>query len=169
MDITYSVSHSAKFCETPKAPHVAVVKCIMKYLKGSSGLCITYHAQPSNNQLTAYCDADYVVGMDDRKSRSGYVLVLDGGPIAWGSRKQTCTTTSTMEVEYIVAHLASQKIIWMRHLLHDLKYAQIGPTVLCSDNQAAIRLVRNPDFHRSTKHVDIKYRKIREAESLESF
>lgn len=37
------------------------------------------------------------------------------------------------------------------------------PTCLWSDNQAAIRLVRNPEFHRRTKHIDVKYHIIREA------
>lgn len=50
----------------------------------------------------------------------------------------------------------------MRQLLHDLGYPQLAPTVLHSDNQAAIRLVRNPEFHKRTKHVDIKYHIIRE-------
>lgn len=35
-------------------------------------------------------------------------------------------------------------------------------TILRSDNQAAIRLVRNPEFHKRTKHVDVKYYIIRE-------
>jgi hypothetical protein len=95
----------------------------------------TYNAQPSsNNQLIIYYDANYVANMDDRKSRFAYVLVFNGGPITWGSHKQTCTTTSTMEVEYIVAHLASPEIIWLHRLLHNLKYAQIGPTMFYNDN-----------------------------------
>lgn len=135
VDITYSISHFAKFCETPKAPHVVAIKHIMKYLKGLSNLCITYNAQPSsNNQLITYYDANYDADMDDHKLRSWYVLVFNGGPIAWGSHKQTCTTTTTMEAEYIVVHLVSQEMIWMHHLLHDLKYAQTSPTVLYNDN-----------------------------------
>lgn len=99
------------------------------------------------------------------RGSSGYVLVLNGGPIAWGSRKQTCTATSTTEAEYVAAHLCSQEVIWMCRLLADLCCPQAHPTVLYSDNQAAIRLVRNPEFHRRTKHIDVKFHKLREAEA----
>ncbi len=34
MDITYSMNHSTIFFEKTKVIHVAIVKCIMKYLKG---------------------------------------------------------------------------------------------------------------------------------------
>lgn len=37
------------------------------------------------------------------------------------------------------------------------RYAEVLPTPLYSDNQCAIRLVRNPKFHRQTKHIDIVY------------
>lgn len=30
---------------------------------------------------------------------------------------------------------------------------QTNPTILYSDNQSCIRLVRNPEFHRRTKHI----------------
>ena len=30
------------------------------------------------------------------------------------------------------------------------------------DNQSAIRLVRNPEFHKRTKHIDIRYHYVRE-------
>lgn len=33
---------------------------------------------------------------------------------------------------------------------------------LFCDNQSAIRLVRNPEFHQRTKHIDVKYNFIRE-------
>lgn len=34
-------------------------------------------------------------------------------------------------------------------------------SILC-DNQSAIRLVINPEFHQRTKHIDVKYHFIRE-------
>ena len=38
----------------------------------------------------------------------------------------------------------------------------MSATVIFVDNQSAIRLVRNPEFHRRTKHIDIRYHYIRE-------
>lgn len=36
------------------------------------------------------------------------------------------------------------------------------PTPLFIDNQSAIRLIQNPEFHKRTKHIDIKYHFVRE-------
>jgi hypothetical protein len=161
-DITYATCHASKFTKQPKKSHIAGVKRIMKYLKGSPSMHITYAAGSQRNILTAFCDADYAADIDDRKSRSGFVLMLNGGPIAWGSRKQGCTARSTTEAEYMAAHLATNEVIWMRQLLAELGYPQRAPTLLRSDNQAAIRLVHNPEFHKRTKHVDVKYHILRE-------
>ena len=85
------------------------------------------------------------------------VINLNGGPIAWGSHKQECTASSTTKAKYIAAILTSQETRWLHQLLSDLTYPQPQPTTLFCDNQAIIRLVCNPEFHKRTKHIDIKY------------
>ena len=49
----------------------------------------------------------------------------------------------------------------MRHLLKGVKCQGVEPTLLQIDNQSAIKLIKNPEFHR-TKHVDIPFHFIRE-------
>jgi hypothetical protein len=90
--------------------------------------------------------------------------MLNGGAIAWGSRKQSCTASCTTESEYIAAHLASGEAYWLRGLLANLGYVQTQPTPLFCNNQSAIRLVHNPVFHKYTKHISITYYIIREHE-----
>jgi hypothetical protein len=52
--------------------------------------------------------------------------------------------------------------VWARRLLSDLGFPQSNPTPLYSDNQSAIRLVLNPEFHKRTKHIDVLFHLIRE-------
>ena len=52
--------------------------------------------------------------------------------------------------------------MWARRLLTDLGFSQSNPTPLYSDNQSAIRLVLNPEFHKRTKHIDVLFHLIRE-------
>jgi len=33
---------------------------------------------------------------------------------------------------------------------------------LCVDNQSAIRLIKNPEYHNRTKHIDVRFHFIRE-------
>jgi hypothetical protein len=156
-DITYAVSFASKISERPQAVHCAAVSRIMRYLRGTHDLGIIFGMTNRPNQLTAYCDADYAGDLDDRRSRNGVLMILNGGPVIWISRKQSCIAGSTTEAEYVAAHLASKEVVWLRRLLGDIGLAQMWPTTLHSNNQACIRLVHNPEFHRRTKHIDVAY------------
>ena len=67
--------------------------------------CATLQTHRATTSLGACTDADYAGDLNDRKSRSGSILLLNIGPILWLSRKQPCTATSTMESEYVAASL----------------------------------------------------------------
>jgi hypothetical protein len=42
------------------------------------------------------------------KSRSGYMLLLNNGPMTWESHKQICIVKSSTKVEYIVSFVATK-------------------------------------------------------------
>jgi hypothetical protein len=46
--------------------------------------------------------------------------------------------------------------------LLDLHHKQVKPTIMFSDNQAAIALSNNHEAHQCTKHIDTKYHFVRE-------
>jgi len=46
--------------------------------------------------------------------------MLAEGAVSWNSVKQTLTTTSTMEVEYITCYEATHQAIWLKKLLLSL-------------------------------------------------
>lgn len=161
-DITYAVNNAAKFCEKPRNIHWTAVKRILRYLKGTLDFGIVYQRTSTTPKLTGFCDADYGGDIDTRRSRSGYVFKLGSSLIAWSSQGQKCTAQSTTEAEYIVACMATKEAIWLRRLLQSIGYTQTDPTPLFGDNQSAIRLVKNPECHKRTKHIDIQYHFIRE-------
>ena len=59
---------------------------------------------------------------------------------------------------------ATKELKWMRQFLMELGQ---GPgkeaTVLCTDNQGAIALAKNPVSHAKSKHIDIRHHFIRDA------
>jgi len=165
-DIAQAVSVVSQYATNFREIHCNAVKRILKYLRGTTDFALCYSSVPTGNQvLVAYTDADYAGDLNDRKSRSGSLLFLNNGPVLWLSRKQPCTASSTTESEYIAASLTSKEIVWARRLLHDLGFPQSKPTSLFSDNQSAIRLVQNPEFHKRTKHIDVVYHLIREIQN----
>jgi hypothetical protein len=62
-----------------------------------------------------------------------------------------------VESEYNASGNASSDNVWLRDILRHLNFGQSGPTPLHCDNQSAIRMVYNPEFHDRTKHIEVKY------------
>lgn len=107
--------------------------------------------------LVAYCDSDFAMDVDSRKSRTGVVLLLNGAHVIWGSRRQPCCAGSTTEVEYVAGATTTKEVIWLHHLPSIFGVLLDSPTPLFSDSQSAIKLVHNPEFHRRTKHIDVQF------------
>ena len=82
--------------------------------------------------------------------------MLSGGAISWSSRKQKCVALSTAEAEYVALSGAVQKCIWLRQVEAELGSASEGPNLILEDNQSAIAMAKNPQFHGRTKHIDIQ-------------
>ena len=112
--------------------------------------------------LIGYSDADWAGDVNDRKSTSGYLFMMNGAAVSWRSQKQTCVALSTAEAEYIALAAAAQEATWMRKLMKDFHESQAEPVTIYEDNQSAICIAKNPQSHHKTKHVDIKYHYVRD-------
>lgn len=120
------------------------------------------YASFDNTQCVGFSDADFAGDIDDRKSTTGYMFQMCGAAISWRSKKQTCVALSTAEAEYIALACAGQEAVWIRQLLSDMRCTPTGPTMMFEDNQSTISMVKNPQYHGRTKHVDIKLHFIQE-------
>lgn len=135
---------------------------MLKYLCGTIEIGLTYDGKSEmKNQLIGYSDADYAACIDTRRSISGVILMLNNGPIIWSSRQQGIVATSTTNAEYIAAYEAAKEIVWTRQLLSNIGVKQ-EQTILNIDNVAAETLIKNPTFHKRTKHIDVKFHYTRE-------
>lgn len=50
----------------------------------------------------------------------------------------------------------------MRLLLQEFGHISATPTVIWADNQGAIALAENSEFHKRTKHINTKFHPVRE-------
>lgn len=140
--------------------HWAAVKHILRYLKGIPCLGLTFNRDLKT--LHGFCDADWGGDLGSRKSTTGYVFFLGGGPISWQSRLQKSTALSTCEAEYYSAGDATQECLWIRDLLGQPGKWPTDATAIHCDNQVAIQLTFNPEISRRIKHIDLRYHFIRE-------
>lgn len=159
-DISFIVGCVSRFLENPSKIHVNAVKRIFKYISGTSKHGILYKFNQKLN-LFGYSDADYGGDIDERRSTTGYVFVFGSSIISWSSERQKSVALSTTESEYVAAAQATKELVWIGLLLRNLLITYNKPNLFV-DNQSAIRLIKNPEFHKRTKHIDIKFHFVRQ-------
>lgn len=158
-DLSYAISVVSENLETPRSSDWCAVKRIFKYLKGTVDLGLLFKSDGCKD-LHIYSDADYAGDVVSRHSRTGTISVYSGGPLSWMSRKQRSVVLSTTEAEYVAASESSKELIWLKRLLGDM--TALGTTSLLVDNASAIKLVKNPEYHKRSKHIDVRYHFVRE-------
>lgn len=160
-DITHAVSKMAQFNTDPTNSHMAAARHILRYLKGTADRKITY-GTTKNLDIFVFADANWGGDPDDRKSTSGYVCYVGGGPVSWTSRKQHTVALSTLEAEYMSMSDAGREAIARKQLHDELEIKTRTPIIYC-DNQGALAIAENPTNHQRSKHIDIRYHFVRNA------
>ena len=160
-DLAQAVSQVCRFMSKPGKRHWEAVKWIFRYLKGTTGHGLMFGGQDGDPSVVGYVDSDYAGSVDDRRSTTGYVFTLAGGPICWKSTVQSIVAMSTTEAEYMAVAEAGKEALWLNGLVKELGIEQGGVQLHC-DSQSAIYLAKNQVYHARTKHIDVRFHKIRE-------
>ena len=126
-------------------------------------MAILFPSHGSEAKLIGWVDSDYAGDTDDRKSCTGYVFQVNSAPVSWRSKKQAVVTLSSTEAELVAATAAAQEAVFLRTLLSQLGAPQAGQTTLYEDNQGGIAMTRSGSHSTRIKHLDIKYKYIRQA------
>ncbi|XP_043862632.1 secreted RxLR effector protein 161-like [Drosophila santomea] len=160
-DILHSVSKLAQRNQNPHAEHMAGIKHILRYL--SSTVDVKLHYQQCGQSFCGYVDPDWAGDRLDRKSYTGYIYLLAGGPVSWRSEKQRSVALSSTEAEYMALSAAFKEAIVMRRLILEIGCGDDNtPIVVYGDNLSAQALTKNPVNHSRTKHIDISYHFVRD-------
>jgi hypothetical protein len=162
-DISFVGSHLGQFSNYADCSHWSTLKNVLRYLKGTKGLMLKIEG--TEEDLLAFCDADWGSDVVDRRSYTGFVILLGGTPIAWKAKKQTCTSLSTQEAEYIALSECAKELLWIGELLQELglkKQEDLWPIRVRCDSTSAIKLARNAIGNTRSKHIDLKYHFIRD-------
>lgn len=160
-DISYAVGEVSRFMDNPNQQHIGALKRILRYLNHSKTMVITYGSNELGD-LIGFTDADFARDIDTRRSTTGYVFMLGNGAITWKSKRQKTVALSTTEAEYMAACDGAREAVWLRQLMKDVGYEQERPTTMNIDNQSAILLIKNPELHHRTKHIDVRLHFIRD-------
>ncbi|GKA76767.1 hypothetical protein Tco_0783228, partial [Tanacetum coccineum] len=100
-DLVFAVCMCARYQSTTTKKHLEAVKRVFRYLQGTINMGLWY-PKDTAMALTAYADADHAV--------------------SWSSKKQTSTSISSTEAEYIAMSGCCAQILWMRSKHIDIRH-----------------------------------------------
>jgi hypothetical protein len=145
--------------------HWTGIQRIFRYLQHTKHLALRY-GDGAERPLYGYSDTEFASDTQDRRSTMGYVYRLLGASVTWAVRKQQSVSTLSTEAEYVGLCNAAKEAVWIRSLLQHIGrsvYTENSQaTFIYGDNQGALRLVANPEFHARSKHIDVQYYYTRE-------
>jgi hypothetical protein len=155
------VNSAARHLQSPKVSDWNKVKRILRYLIGTVNFGILYQSGHRPGLLDIYSDADFAGDVETRRSTTGYTSLYSGGAITWSSQRQSSVSLSTTEAEFVAASQAVKEILWLIRLFGDVCELCEWPTLMM-DNQSAIRLIHNPEFHKRSKHIAVQHYFVRD-------
>jgi len=130
------------------------VKQVFRYLLGTRDVMLTYRGE--QHDLLGYTDADGA-SQEHSQAISSHVFIIDRGAVSWSLWKQELVMLSTAEAEYIVAMHATKEGIWLHCLTGEILTSKLESMTIYCNNQAALKLVQDDNYHMCTKHIDIHY------------
>ena len=103
-----------------------------------------------------YADADGSMA-EDQHTISGYAFIIHRGAVSWSAKCQKIVSLLMTESEYITATHTAKEGLWLHSLIQQLFDTTLSLTTLYSDNQSAITLMKDHQYHTCTKHINIQY------------
>ena len=79
------------------------------------------------NKVSGWVDSDFASDVDTRKSMTGYLMSLNGGPISWKPSRQGGVTLRSSEAEFVAASQAGQEVVYLRALIRGFGHCRKGP------------------------------------------
>lgn len=114
LDIVFATFVISWFAKNPSCQHIEVVKTIIKYLKTIRLVKITYGKKKKGGKnliIKRYSDSYKISNHTTRKSTSGFVFMLNGGPINWYAKRQATVVLSLTKTKYIALMLVVKEAI----------------------------------------------------------
>ena len=174
-DLSFVVAILTRFMHAPRDKHLQVAHHADQYLKGSIHKTISdvldssllSPLYPELNQLAPVSDADYAGCPDTAKSMTGYVVIMNGGPIAWKAGRQASVMLSTSAEKTQALTKVTVVVSHMLCMLHDMHCQQTQPTVIYVDTKTAMYVAEGKQaISETAKHCTVQSKYVAQQVSL---
>ena len=113
LDVCLAISLAGRYQSNPRVDHRTTFKNIPKYLKRTKDMFLIYGGE-EELVVNGYVDASFNTDLNDSKSQTGCVFILNGGAVSWCSSKKSVVAGSTCEAEYIATSEAANEGVWIK-------------------------------------------------------
>ncbi|POM81344.1 Hypothetical protein PHPALM_704 [Phytophthora palmivora] len=147
----------SRYLEQPREKHWKASIRILRYLKGPGTSGIKFHHFKMNAcSVEAFCDANWGGGVATRRSTSGIIVQVAGGPVIYKRKLPQAVALSSAEAEYMSMDLAVQEVVWLRQLLEEMGPKSVGATPVFVGNKSANSMATNHGYTPRAKHIDLR-------------
>ena len=152
----------SQFTSTLEHMHWNTIKRVFGYLKKTMDYALHYSLESAI--LEWYTDASSITGSDHSKSTSGWTFMLAGAAVSWASKKQTCTTHSTMESKFVALAVAGKGAEWLRDLLTKIPLwpKPVSAVSLHCDSTSTLLQAYSGTYNGKSRHIALRHRYVRE-------
>jgi hypothetical protein len=150
-EIGNSVRVLSKFSLKPQICHQSAMERVMNF-------CVCYKDsgwtlkptgiwkeidEENKVNIIGVLDSDDSKDIETRRSVTGYIVFLNGAPVAAKSKVQKAVTLSVTEAELVAAMHCYQEMLYVKKVLESIKISVRMPMILQMDNKGAKDLINN--------------------------
>ena len=112
--------------------------------------------------MRVFVDADHAGDLITRRSRTGFIVFLNGAPIYWFSKRQNSVETSTFGSEFVAMKQATEYVRGLRYKLRMMGIPVDEPAYVFGDNKSVLCNTTAPESTLKKKSNAIAYHFVRE-------
>ena len=101
-------------------------------------------------------NSDYAKCPKTRRSVTGYVVQLEGAPVAVKSAMQKNVSLSVTEAEHNAAVQCAQEMLYVKNIIEGMSLKVELPMILEIDNSGVVDLANNWTVSGGTRHMDTR-------------
>ena len=112
--------------------------------------------------IRCFVDADFAGDPISRRSRSGFIVMLNMAPVYWFSKKQSTIETSTFGSEFCAMKQSCEYLRGLRYKLRMMGIPVANPCFIYGDNQSVLWNTSVPESSLKKKSSSVAYHFVRE-------
>ena len=161
-DIHFAVISLSRQSNAPRMQHMKALERIIQYIYHTKHEGLKLNSYSSELQhLSAYTDAD--LPAQGKPSNSGGIIYVGTSPIYWYTKKQKCTSGSTLEAELYALCTLSKLLDGFRRAYIEMMDVVIdSPIPVYCDSQCAIDVIKREQIPECRNFIQRRHRIIKE-------